>query len=85
MSTAFHRDTTRLYMQNQPSYEERKKLDTCPDPHPKWLFGCLIKCNRKCTNLPVVPSIPSIIVIRAKVSKLQIKVICYDKEDFYII
>ena len=59
---------------------KKEKID--PHPDTEWLFGCLIKSNRKCTTLLVFPSSLSITVIRAKVSKLQIKVACYDKENF---
>ena len=39
-----------------------KKFDTSLYPDPEWLFGCLIKCNGKCTALPVLPSNLSITV-----------------------
>ena len=60
---------------------KKEKFDTSLHPDPEWSFGCLIKCNRKCTTLPVLPSSLSITVIRAKVSELQIKAFCYDKEE----
>ena len=40
-----------------------------------------MKCNRKCTTLQFLHSSLSITVIRAKVSKRQIKLVCYDKEE----
>ena len=62
-----------------------KKNDTSPDPDPEWFFGCLIKCNRKCTTLPVLPTSVSITLIWVKVSELQIKAVCiWERREFYI-
>ena len=63
----------------------KKKFDTSPHSDPEWIFGCLIKCNRKCTTLPVLPSSLSTTVIRANVFELQIKAVCYDKEENFIL
>ena len=77
MSTAFHRGTTHV----STCKIGKKKFETSLHPDPEWLFGCLIKCNRICTALPVLNSNLLITAIITKVSELEIKVVCYDKEE----
>ena len=76
MSTAFDRGITHVSSCKIDQVMKKEKFNTSPDPDLEGLFGCLIKCNRKCAPLPGLHTSLSVTLIRVKVSELQTKEIC---------